>query len=49
MFCVQGGGHPAGFLLPLTFNPCRKLNVEGEQTHRSFTDEHAEVFLVYID
>lgn len=42
MFSVQGGGHPAGFLLPLTFNPCRKLNIEGEQTHHSFTDEHSE-------
>lgn len=43
MLSVQSAGHPAGFLLPLTFNPPhRKMNLTDGQTPDSSKDEHWE-------
>lgn len=32
MLSVQGAGHPAGFLLPVSFDPGRDMNLEAGQT-----------------
>lgn len=48
MLSVHGSGHPAGFLLPLTFNPGRKKNLEAGQSPRSFKHlEHLQQILTH--
>lgn len=48
MLSVQGAGHPAGFLLPLTFDPRRKMNLEaGQGAHSSKRSQHLQEMLTH--
>lgn len=48
MRSVRGTGHPAGFLLPLTFNPRRKMILEaGQAPHSVKRSEHLQKILTH--